>query len=366
MRVPNLGETELLVPLHEGMFEQPMWLTFLERLRAVTGGDCAMVLFRPPGSEAIIQIASGQESVTPDLRDIYKHRFSLPADHGASTMREARVYALGELLDTADAQERPIFRRELQARDLRHMRCVRVSGDSGLDAWLVLIAHNPLGVAVASTLAALVPHMRVALQVLARLERERLRATTTEHAFSHINIGWITIDAACKIIDHDEEAERFLAQSGALRRGPYGRLYASLPAIDRQLTSIAKQFANDPAARPRAINLSQDSWIDLLVAPVRGESLLEDSQAVAVIYFRRDENSSSDRRQQLADAFDLTDSEARFAWSIAQGLSIKDAAQAHGLTLETGRHYSKRIYSKTGASGQVDLMRRVLTSVVAL
>ncbi len=64
--------------------------------------------------------------------------------------------------------------------------------------------------------------------------------------------------------------------------------------------------------------------------------------------------------------FKLTQSEARFAWSLAQGISIADAAHKHGLTIESARQYSKKIYAKTGAKGQVDFMRRVLTSVVAL
>ena len=89
-------------------------------------------------------------------------------------------------------------------------------------------------------------------------------------------------------------------------------------------------------------------------------------KAVAVVYFRGDQSSSADRCQQLIDMFKLTQSEARFAWSIAQGLSIAEAAEKHGLTIESARNYSKKVYAKTGAKGQVDFMRRVLTSVVAL
>ena len=71
--------------------------------------------------------------------------------------------------------------------------------------------------------------------------------------------------------------------------------------------------------------------------------------------------------QSLERAIDgLTPAEARLAWSLAQGLSIAEAADAHGLTTETARYYSKRIYAKTGARGQVDLVRNILTGVLAL
>jgi DNA-binding CsgD family transcriptional regulator len=59
-------------------------------------------------------------------------------------------------------------------------------------------------------------------------------------------------------------------------------------------------------------------------------------------------------------------SEARLAWAISQGLSIADPAQSLGLTIETARKHSKKIYAKTGTRGQAELVRLILTSVLAL
>ena len=88
---------------------------------------------------------------------------------------------------------------------------------------------------------------------------------------------------------------------------------------------------------------------------------------MAAVYLRGDRSSIADRHEQLVDLFGLTPAEARLAWSLAQGLSIAEAADAHGLTTETARYYSKRIYAKTGrARGQVDLVRNILTGVLAL
>jgi len=89
-------------------------------------------------------------------------------------------------------------------------------------------------------------------------------------------------------------------------------------------------------------------------------------RAVAAVYLRGDRSSIADRHEQLVDLFGLTPAEARLAWALAQGLSIAEAADAHGLTTETARYYSKRIYAKTGARGQVDLVRNILTGVLAL
>jgi len=366
MRVPNLGETELLVPLHDGMFEKPMWDTFLKRLKLVTGCEVASLLVRAPDSATAVQLSAASGAPPPRLQQLFDEKFGGADPLQTNAMREGRVYSLEDLVDVAGAEDLDFAAEVLEPLGLTHMRSVRISDPSGLNAWLVLSSGDGIPPSVGAMMTALVPHLRVALRVLARLEQERARASMNAGAFSHIDFGWIAVDRRCQIVDMDEQAERFLSRSDMLREGPYRRLIPSSPAIDRELTALVKQFSADPEARPRAVNLSQDPWIDILVSPVRVASLAAGGKAVAVVYFRGDQNSSADRCQQLIDVFKLTQSEARFAWSIAQGVSIADAAEKHGLTIESARNYSKKIYAKTGARGQVDFMRRVLTSVVAL
>ena len=45
---------------------------------------------------------------------------------------------------------------------------------------------------------------------------------------------------------------------------------------------------------------------------------------------------------------------------------MREAAADLGLTVETARNYSKKIYAKTGARGQAELVRNILTGVLAL
>ena len=66
---------------------------------------------------------------------------------------------------------------------------------------------------------------------------------------------------------------------------------------------------------------------------MRIDALARESEAVAVVYLRGDRSSSADRHEQLVDLFDLTPAEARLAWSLAQGLSISEAATFSAPTL---------------------------------
>ena len=341
MRFPALGETDLLVPLHEGLFEQPMWRTFLARLAAVCEVPFSALVLTAPHAAHDIVLSHGQP-VTGALEAI--------AARG-TTLRENRSYASAEFEGAAISGD---------------LRAVRVAGEGAIDAVLMVAGPALLPAAAGSLLTALAPNLRVALRVFAALERERARSVMSDDAVRRMNFGWIAIDGKCRIVDLDPQAERVLQQSGLLRRGSYDRLTPASPAVDRELTALARKFAVSPDERPRAINLSHDPWIDLLVSSLRVDTLTGGSQAVAAVYLRGDRSSLADRHEQLADLFQLTPSEARLAWSMAQGLSIAEAAAEHGLTIETARNYSKKIYAKTGARGQADLVRHILTSVLAL
>ena len=68
----------------------------------------------------------------------------------------------------------------------------------------------------------------------------------------------------------------------------------------------------------------------------------------------------------LVQQFGLSAREAALAEALSRGVSLIEAGRSLRLTPETTRNYSKRIYAKTGTSGQADLVRLVLTSLAPL
>nr|WP_025161193.1 hypothetical protein [Sphingobium sp. HDIP04] len=360
----RLDDGGLLAALHEGMFEQPLWHGFLEKLRARTGAAYAGLAFRPIDEERIVELHAGPAGpLHPDrlFNDKQAHD-PLPYRR----MREARVYTLDELIEPKDAALQSYRREWLDPLRITAFRSVRVAEASGMDAWLSCAGGREVGPAVGALLTALVPHLRIALRSFVAFEREKFRSSVTSEAFGRLNSGWLTLDARCRIVDMTAHLEPLFQRSSVLRRGRYDRLMPASPAVDRELTALVKRFAQDAEARPKAINLSRDPMIDMLVRPIQDRSPSVQSPPVAIAYISGDRWSQADRCGQLVDLFGLLPSEARLAWAIAQGMSIGEAADDLGLTVETARNYSKKIYAKTGARGQAELVRNILTSVLAL
>ena len=357
MRPLSATDSDLLVALHEGAFEQPLWQSFLAKLMALTGACDAILIFRPVDQGEIVELraVAGPE-----------HHLQQLLSGGRRTMREGRVYALQELLDWDDPSQRSYYENVLVPGRMGEGRAVRIEEPSGISAWLSVVGDRGFGAADGALLGRLVPHIRAALRNFIALERERYRSSLTSDAFGRLNFGWMTLDAASRIVDMTPNIEPLFQRTGLLRRGRYDRLMPSSPGVDRELSAIVRGFAQDGDQRPRAINLSRDPWMDMLVTPAQHTSIAAGSAPVAVVYLSGDRWSRSDRCDQLVDLFGLLPSEARLAWALAQGVSIGQAAASLGLTIETARNYSKKIYAKTGASGQAALVRIVLTSVLAI
>lgn len=361
----NFDETNLLTALYEGIFEQPLWGNFLARLRAHTKTKYVTIVFRPDGAKELVELFSG--TPPPEhLRGIIKEN----AVQGGITnrlMREGRVYGFEELIDVSNPRQLALLNQVLRPSGIGHGRIIRVAEPDGFDAWLGCASGNmATWSSVSALLSNLAPHFRVALASLAKLERYRFRSKVMMETFQRLDFGWLTLDQQTRIVDMSPNMADFIKRSPYLRKEHDSRLTTNSPGVDRGLRAVLKAFAADRDLRSVVFNLGHEPHFDMLVRPIRESMLSAQTAPVAIAYVRGDRPFSANPSQQLAHLYSLTPSEARFAWLMAQGFSIAEAAGKAGLSIETARSYSKNIYAKTGVRGQAELVRSLLASVLAV
>lgn len=362
---PIQDETDLVSAIHDGPFEAPMWQTFLERLRARTGASYAEIAFRLPDQPQgdVIRLYSGR-AATPELARLYIEDAWQRDPLAYFELREERVYALQDLFQPGNAAHQRYRREVFMPLGIDAVRIVRVTEPGGLSAWLnITRGGTDFTPADGALLSRIVPHFRRALRAYAEIERQKRRASMAAEVMARFNFGWLRLDAKGVVLEESPEAARLLQHGAGLRRTRSGRLIADDPLTDRRLSAALRAVAQGTPARPRALNVSSDPWVDLLLVPAQPDP---HSPAACLAYIQGDSRSLAGRHEQLAELFGLLPSEARFALALARGLSIAEAADSLGLTLETARNYSKKVYAKMGARGQADLIRFILTSVLAL
>jgi DNA-binding CsgD family transcriptional regulator len=363
MRILAAEDSDLLVALADGIFEEPLWARFLTLLHAKTRAACTGIFIQFAGSDAFVERVAGG----PLPLEISRISHLRCRQDGSSQwkMREGRVYAEHELMDL---NARPGVGPHMPsiAGPLAFMRSVHITEIGGASGWITLANKNDLSAATGSLLHLLAPHFRVALRSLAALKRERAHASLSEEAMGRLNFGWLTLDSKCRIINSTSNIDSLLRRTDALRRGPHDRLLFRAPDMDQHIAKLVADFASGASRRPQPFTLNQDPWTDIFVTPARGAPSEDKGNVAAIIYVNGDRWSQQDRCDQLADLFGLLPSEARLAWIIAQGRSISEAATDLKITLETARNYSKKIYSKMGVRGQAELVHVILTSALAV
>jgi len=361
-------EDTLIAALHDGPFESPPWGSFLERLRMEVRANYTGIIFRPadraPGG--LVELYSGL-GAPAEVRRYYEEEFYRfdPVMH--ATLAEGEVYDIADIMD-AHSLDHLLYREKiLEARDIRFLKVVRISEPNGVTGWMFIArADVPFGPREDTLLARSARHLRHSLRNYLTLEGERLRARVADSAIARLNIGWLTLDATGAVVTRSEPAGALLDHSAALQISRSGKLVAARPAINAMLQTAIGAIAQGGMNHPQAIALSDDPWLNMVLAPFSPATLSVDRTSVMIAYLQGDIGSVASRHEHIAQLFGLLPSEARLAMLMSQGASIVEAADMLGITLETARSYSKRIYAKMGLRGQADLVRTVLTSVLTL
>jgi DNA-binding CsgD family transcriptional regulator len=360
MALGTIDERDLLLPLLTGIDEEPLWDTFLRRLLARTRAQRLHLFIRPgamagmPPIKRTIRVADYNRREGFFDLETFSDAGLLPY----ASLRPNRVYSLAETMLPDSPEAKRHHREVLDAASVAHARFIRIVARGDHNAWLVLLHdRTDFGAGDSALLSALAPHFALALALLMDLRGLRLRATIAEDALGLIGVGQAMFDADGRVAVADPIASDELDIQSTGRAQIRAAEAQALAGACRELTRAA------PSAR-RAVRFDDrlGKYVLLRRAPVAPDSPLSSGYCVGLVRQQRRENPMS-AAPVIAATLGLSAREAALAEAISQGRSLVDAGAALQLTPETARNYSKRIYAKTGASGQADLVRLLLTGL---
>ncbi len=318
MSLSAVDERALLLPLLDGAAETPPWRSFLRLLAQRTGARHAMLLVRPIGPSFL----------RPTLRT--EARPGLPADEippigvlernlfqDLGALRLFRVYALAELM-THDGGARATSSGQAGVPlNLADARIVRFASGAPCDGWLIVTDdRTSFGAADSALLSGLAPFIAHAMRQWAETLAREMRLLAAETLLDRTGLCWMLSDSA--------------------GIGLAGRL----PSPRDGARALVRKVVPAPA--------NASAWVETTLW--RLPPAPRDDEAIAL----------------LRAEFGLSARESALAWAIASGEPLAEAGTRLGLTRETARNYSKRIYAKTGTRSQADLSRLCHHSLAGL
>lgn len=349
-------ERDLILPLFAGIAEAPLWDTFLRRLRMRTGARrmCLVVRAGNAGPLRRVVSAAGDPATFPELDELAEAGL-LPY----LSLRPNRVYSLDEFITPGKAVAAADSRHGLlEQAGVAHARIIRIPAQAGREAWLIALHdRHDFGAADSVLLSTLAPHFALALNMLGERDALQSRAAIAEQALSLIGVGQAAFDEEGRAIAADAPASAQLNLAANGRPQLRGRAARALNAACDELRRAA-------AEARRIVRLDDDGAHDMLLRPAPRPHRGLPGGPVAVGLVREPPRAPTlSAAHVIAATHGLSLREAALAEAMSRGESIVEAGARLQLTAETARNYTKRIYAKTGATGQADLVRMVLTGL---
>ena len=228
------------------------------------------------------------------------------------------------------------------------------------------VASDGWGSSQITMVRRLIPHIRQFIRVRQALVRARAGDTTVTTLLDNSRIGVLHLDRRGRIIEVNDRARSLLRQGDGLsdRDGVLRAREASdRLRLDRLVASALP--ASGAVAVSGSMLLRRSSGLPPLVVHVKPVAVPQpDYGARHVAALVLIVEPGSRRRIDpglVAAALGLTQAESQVAVWLAEGKSVRDIAQATGLSENTLYWHLQHIYQKKSISRQVDLVRLVLS-----
>jgi FixJ family two-component response regulator len=216
-----------------------------------------------------------------------------------------------------------------------------------------------------ATAAARVAHRLAEREVVTGL---RARADGQSALLDLLAVPILIADGDARVHGRNAAAAPLLADSGPLALGRDGRIRASpeTRALRDTLAAVCGPIPPEPTAvtlPPRAGALRLRAVVAPLSAGVSG---LRPGPLAAVLVDLPERSAVAPNAEMLSLLYGLTPAEGELAARLVAGDSVQEASDALGIAVATARTHLSRVFSKTGARRQGDLVGLVLSGPALL
>lgn len=361
MALTSSDETDLLLPLVRGIADSAQFSEFLERLRRRSDAEYVSIIMKQgDGPHAQISDFHAGRDLRAAAREVDPFEMHALERLHYDQLRPGRVYSVGEFVD-----HDPVFRAErmekMRRLGIADERVVRLPQIEDTSAWLIMARAQPCTGADSALLSSLAPYVEAALRSYVTLEAHRIRASVSSQGMARSATAWMALDREARLLAIDPRLNTWLRANLGYTPRTGERLRDLGVHAERELSAAAILFASDNPPSPRAAVLHEHPRLEALLTAT------SDMPVPSMLALCRLPNARTAQSvERLARLFDLPLREAELAIALNEGQSIAEAAKAMGLTVETARNYSKRLYAKLGVRGQPELVRLVCDSVAVM
>lgn len=367
-----ISDTELasvVAAIYEAGADFSRWPDTLERLAAAFGASSAgMARQGPTPSEAWAMTSR----LDPDFaRDYAAHYHAVnPIWRRTASTPAGTVQSDSMVMPRAELARTEFFNDFLMPQDCGGMLNVVALVEDGRQTVVTVHARREVQDEEVHLYRLLTPHLRRAVEINVRLSAASINHAATVEVVDRLDEGVVFVDEGAKIVYANATAEALFSAHGWLRRRD-GALQAAIPAESAALHAAIAKCAHGGPRQGGALSLSMGldrPPLALRVTPISHDlpGWLVGRRPVAIITVSDPARRGKPAAHRLQEQFGLTRAQASLAIEMLSGDGIQATADRLGISRATARTHLARIFEKTGARRQAELVRVLMAAMPSL
>jgi DNA-binding CsgD family transcriptional regulator/PAS domain-containing protein len=232
-------------------------------------------------------------------------------------------------------------------------------------------SEDPIDDGMLARLRDITPHVRRAVSIADLLDVRALQGNMLSAAFDLLTIGVVLTDSRARIVHANSVAQNYLDQRSGIRRDGDTLSCRDPRTAMELLQAIQNASDGSAAAFPRsgiALPITTIDGIDLAawVLPLDGglrNELATSFAASAAVFLRQLGDVSPFPGELFVNRYGITPAECRVLIMLTQGMTVREAAAALGITEPTAKTHLQKLFQRTGTDRQADLMRLAMSAL---
>jgi DNA-binding CsgD family transcriptional regulator len=359
--------TDLTTRIYDAAIDPALWPGVLTSVADFTGGQVGGLLVKDNTKREVC--AHFHAGIDEHYLQLYTDTYSQLGPIANSSCSDIeQILTVPDLVPYDDFRRGRFYQEWAEPQGWVDAAMVALCRSPTCCAYLSVARHEVSGmvdIEMRQRMALIVPHMRRAISIHRRIEAKEAETATFAGIFDGLNSGVIVVDANCGLV-HANTAAKDILSTGDLLRLVGGRLAVGDANVDQTLReTVAGTEHGDAENGAKSIVLplaARDGERYLAhVLPLTSVARRRANRysAAAAMFVRKAALAASSPPEVIRSSYKLTPAELRVLFAIVEIGGVPDVAAALGIADTTVKTHLSRLFEKTGAARQADLVKLV-------
>jgi DNA-binding CsgD family transcriptional regulator/PAS domain-containing protein len=357
--------SSLIGDIYRAALDPSLWAGVLRRARQLVGGSAAAVLVRDTATGRL-DACYDDGGLDPHYRQLFVEEYAELDPFATGRLS----VAIEESMSAADLPYEEFLKTRFYSewarpQGLVDFVCAVLDRQATRAAMFGVFHHSRDGLPDAETrrrMRLVVPHFRRAVMIGRIVECKNAEAAAFADTLDGLAAGLFLVDEAGRIV-HANASGRGLLDERSVLRTSAGKLVANEAGAARALGELFTRAGAiaDPAGRGIAVAISARDGgryvAHVLPLASRTRRSVGRGSAAAAVFVHRAALTAAFAPEAVAKLYGLTPGELRVLTAIVEVGGVPETAEALGIGEATVKTHLHRVFGKTGAARQADLVK---------